>query len=65
MLRLYYQSYGDQLPQRFVDEHEDMITVISARDVEAADQLAKVHAEQIVTQIKRLFTRDERLDIAL
>ncbi|MGH6810265.1 MAG: GntR family transcriptional regulator [Telluria sp.] len=65
MLRLYYQSYGDQLPQRFVDEHEDMITVIAARDVEAADQLAKVHAEQIVAQIKRLFTRDERLDIAL
>jgi DNA-binding GntR family transcriptional regulator len=65
LLRLYYQSYDDRLPQRFVDEHEDMIAVIAARDVEAADRLAKVHAEQIVDQIQKLFTRGGHLNVAL
>jgi DNA-binding GntR family transcriptional regulator len=65
ILRLYYQSYDDRLPQRFVDEHEDMIAAIAARDAEEADRLAKVHAEQIVQQIQMLFSRDRRLDIAL
>jgi len=65
ILRLYYQSYGDQLPQQFVDEHEEMIAAIAARDIEAADRLAKVHAEQIVRQIQSLFTRNERLEITL
>ena len=48
MLRLYYQSYDDRLPQRFVEEHDDIIAVIANRDVEAADRLARLHAEQIV-----------------
>lgn len=65
ILRLYYQSYGDQLPQQFVDEHEDMIAAIAARDVDAADRLAKEHAEQIVRQIQTLFSRNERLDVVL
>lgn len=65
ILRLYYQSYGDRLPRQFVDEHEELIAVIAAQDTEAADRLAKVHAEQIVQQIQRLFSRDGRLDIAL
>ncbi|MBD9374718.1 GntR family transcriptional regulator [Rhizobium sp. ARZ01] len=65
ILRLYYQSYEEQFPQRFVDEHADMIAVIAARDVDGADRVARAHAEQIVHQIQKLFTRDERLDIAL
>ena len=65
ILRLYYQSYEDRLPQRFVDEHEELIAVIAERDVEAADRLARAHAEQIVEQIRKLFVREERLDIAL
>jgi DNA-binding GntR family transcriptional regulator len=65
LLRLYYRSYDDRLPQAFVDEHEVLIAAIAARDVEAADRLAKAHAEQIVEQIQRLFTREERLDIEL
>lgn len=65
LLRLYYQSYGDRVPQQFVDEHETLIAVIAAQDAEAADRLAKVHAEQIVQQIQRLFSRDGRLDMAL
>ncbi|ASY66987.1 Transcriptional regulator, GntR family (plasmid) [Sinorhizobium sojae CCBAU 05684] len=65
ILRLYYQSYDDRLPQRFVDEHEEMIAAIAARDVEAADRLARTHAEQIVEQIQKLFARNGRLDISL
>jgi DNA-binding GntR family transcriptional regulator len=65
LLRLYYRSYEDRLPQAFVDEHEELIAAIAARDAEAADRLAKVHAEGIVRQIQQLFTREERLDIEL
>ncbi|MQW88890.1 GntR family transcriptional regulator [Sinorhizobium saheli] len=65
ILRLYYQSYDDRLPRRFVDEHEAMIAVIAARDLGAADRLAKAHGEQIVDQIRKLFSRDRRLDIEL
>lgn len=64
-LRLYYQSYEDRLPQRFVAEHEAMIDAIVARDVETAEKLAKTHADQIVEQIKKLLIRDSRLDIEL
>src|ERR1700712_535628 len=48
ILRLYYQSYDDQLPQRFVDEHEAIIAAIAARDGSQADRLAKTHGEQVV-----------------
>ncbi|QRM46692.1 GntR family transcriptional regulator [Rhizobium sp. BG4] len=65
ILRLYYQSYGDRLPQQFVDEHEDMIAAIEARDIDTADRLAKAHAEQIVAQIQTLFSRNQRHDIDL
>ena len=65
ILRLYYQSFDDRLPQRYADEHEEMIAAIAARDVEAADRLAKSHADQIVRQIQQLFARDQRQDIAL
>lgn len=64
-LRLYYQSYDDQLPQQFVDEHETMIAAIVARDTALADRLGKAHAEQIVQQIQKLMIGEERLDIAL
>ncbi|MGI2034501.1 GntR family transcriptional regulator [Rhizobium panacihumi] len=65
MLRLYYQSYDDRLPARFVDEHEEIIAAIEARDIDAADRLGKAHGEQIVEQIGRLLTRHERQDIEL
>jgi DNA-binding GntR family transcriptional regulator len=65
ILRLYYQSYEDRLPQQFVDEHEEMIAAIEARDVQLADQLARVHAEQIVAQIQQLFSGKERLQVDL
>ena len=65
ILRLYYQSYEEQFPQRFVDEHAQIIAAIEARDVDAADRLGKAHAEQIVAQVQKLFSRNDRLDIAL
>ena len=52
ILRLYYQSFDDRLPQRYVDEHEAIISAIEARDLEAADRLATIHADQIVLQIQ-------------
>jgi DNA-binding GntR family transcriptional regulator len=65
MLRLYYQSYDDRLPPRFVEEHEEIIAAVQGRDVAAADRLGKAHGEQIVEQIGRLLTRNDRLDIDL
>ena len=64
LLRLYYRSYGDRLPQAFLEEHDELIAAIAARDAEAADRLARAHAEQVVRQIERLFTGEGRLDIA-
>ena len=64
-LRLYYQSYDDRLPQQFVDEHEDMIAAIAARDTLAAERLGRDHADQIIQQIQKLMIGDKRLEIAL
>lgn len=65
ILRLYYRSYDEQFPQRFVDEHAEIIAAIEARDMEKADALGKAHAEQIVYQVQKMFARDPKLDIEL
>ena len=65
ILRFYYESYEDRLPQRFVDEHVEIIAAIARRDPQAADDLACHHAEQIVEQVQKLFLRGGQLDIAL
>ena len=65
LLRLYYRSYDDKLPGEMVGEHEEIIAAIAARDPDGGDRLARHHAESIVRQIQQLFTRDERLDIAI
>lgn len=65
ILRFYYTSYDDRLPQRFVDEHVDIIAAIARRDAEAADELARLHAEQIVSQVQQLFLRGGHLNIKL
>ena len=65
ILRLYYQSFDNRLPQQYADEHEQIIAAIVARDLIAADVLAKAHADQIVKQIQQLFARDQRQEIAL
>ncbi|GAC1045795.1 GntR family transcriptional regulator [Rhizobium sp. No.120] len=65
LLRLYYQSYNDRLPRRFVEEHDEIIAAIEARNTELAERLAREHAEQIVSQIQKLLMRGERLDVRL
>ena len=65
ILRLYYQSYDDQLPQRFVDEHEAIIAAVAARDADKADRLARAHGEQVVDQVQTLLAGGTRLDLAL
>lgn len=65
ILRLYYQSYEDRLPQQFVDEHERIIEAILARDLDAADLHSKAHADQIMRHIQDIFARDQRQQISL
>lgn len=65
ILRLYYHSYHDQLPQKYVAEHESIIAAIEACDIALADRLAHEHADQIVTQIQRLIASDRRQKISL
>lgn len=65
ILRLYYQSYNDRLPRRFVEEHDEIIAAVAARDTDLAERLAREHAEQIVSQVQKLLVRGDRLDIQL
>jgi DNA-binding GntR family transcriptional regulator len=65
LLRLYYRSFNDTLPEQYVHEHEEMMEAIASGDVDRADVLARAHAAQIVGQIQKLFTPDTRQDIAL
>lgn len=65
LLRLYYRTYEDHLPQEFVDEHEALIAAIEARDARLADRLGSQHAGQIVGQLKSLLSPSVGRDIAL
>jgi len=65
ILRLYYDSYEDRLPQRFVDEHEALIEAIDQRDAAGGEALARVHGEQIAEQVRAFLSRRADLDIAL
>lgn len=56
LLRLYYRTFEDQLPPEYVDEHEEIIAAIEARDLDAADRIATRHAMQIVNQLKRFMS---------
>lgn len=58
ILRLYYRTFDDRLPRQYVEEHEEMIAAIEARDVELADKLAVKHAAQIVRQIQDYLARE-------
>jgi DNA-binding GntR family transcriptional regulator len=65
ILRLYYRSFDDHLPRRYVDEHEEMVRAIEARDADRADALAAAHAAQIVAQIQSYIARSTVTGIAL
>lgn len=60
ILRLYYSSFNDILPKQYIGEHEDMIQAIISRDIDKADQIARAHADQIVTQIRSYIAEDNR-----
>lgn len=65
ILRLYYSTFDDRLPRQYVEEHERMIAVIEAGNVEKADELAVEHARQIVRQIQEYVARDMNNAITL
>ncbi len=47
ILRLYFRSYNDTLPDEFEDEHRQLIAAIAAKDVDLAERLAHEHAMQV------------------
>lgn len=65
VLRLYYHSFDDDLPHRYVDEHNDMVAAVEAGDADRADRLAAAHASQIVRQIQAYMARDTTSGIDL
>ena len=52
ILRVYYSSFDDHLPDPYVAEHDEMIDAIAARDAAAAEAIAGRHARQIVGQLQ-------------
>lgn len=52
LLRLYYWSFDDRLPQQYVGEHDAIIAAIDRGDADAADRLGSEHAIQVVDQIR-------------
>ena len=65
ILRLYYQSFDDELPLQYVDEHGSMVAAIEAQDADLADRLAAEHADQIVRQIQSYMARDTAAHVSL
>lgn len=55
MLRLYFASFHDTLPQEFVQEHVDLLEAVRARDEVRAEAVARAHAQQVQRQIQSLF----------
>ncbi|BCP51853.1 AsnC family transcriptional regulator [Kaistia sp. 32K] len=65
LLRLYYLTYEDHLPQEFVDEHEALIAAIAAGDRDRAETLGRDHAAQIVRQIQSFLAPTTGVEIGL
>lgn len=65
LLRLYYRTFEDHLPEQYNQEHEAIIAAIEARDLDGADAIAAQHAGQIVNQLKRFMSPTVGSDIQL
>ena len=65
LLRLYYSSYDDHLPRRFVDEHASIVDAIVRKDADLADRLAGEHAGQVVHQIQSFLASGIGADLDL
>ncbi|MFD2263843.1 GntR family transcriptional regulator [Lacibacterium aquatile] len=63
--RLYYRALGDRLPQEYVDEHDQLIDALNARDADKADRIARQHAQQVADQIRRFVAIAEADQIIL
>jgi DNA-binding GntR family transcriptional regulator len=63
--RIYYASFDDRLPPRFVDEHEAILTAVAARDADGAERLAAEHAAQFVRQIQDFIASGLSADLDL
>jgi DNA-binding GntR family transcriptional regulator len=65
LLRLYYSTFDDHLPQEFVDEHEAIIAAIARRDEAEADRIAGAHAMGVVRQIQNFLASGIARDMDL
>lgn len=66
ILRLYYyKSFNDHLPRKYVDEHDEIVLAVEARDPNLSERLAAKHAEQIVAQIQRYIAIDRTRELSL
>ena len=46
-LRLYFESYNNMLPAEAIDQHEQMIAAIEARDADLAERIAREHTTEM------------------
>jgi DNA-binding GntR family transcriptional regulator len=58
LLRIYYRTFEDHLPNQYVEQHAAIIAAVVRRDAEEADKLAAEHAAQIIRQIQSLLSAD-------
>lgn len=65
LLRLYYKTFDDHLPKEFLEEHDEMIEAIEARDAALADRIATKHAAQIVEKLRAFLKPSTGLHIGL
>jgi DNA-binding GntR family transcriptional regulator len=56
LLRIYYRTFEDHLPNQYVEQHAAIVRAIVHRDADEADKLAAEHAAQIVRQIQSLLS---------
>lgn len=65
MLRLYYQSYDDDLPPELPASHDRIIEAIERQDVEWAEQLAREHAEEVHSRFIHFMGQRRTRDFSL
>ncbi len=65
LLRLYYSSYDDHLPRRYVEEHDAIIAALVDKDADRADRLAADHAGQVVRQIQAFLASGVGAELSL
>ncbi|SHF62721.1 DNA-binding transcriptional regulator, GntR family [Kaistia soli DSM 19436] len=65
ILRVYYSSFDDHLPDPYVAEHDLMIAAIENRDADEAERLGGRHARQIIAQLQAFLASGAGAAIAL